>query len=87
MTLSVSTKGANTSNLLSLLKTTHPSVYVKVKPAVSNGLASSSQAKYTGGEQSLAASLGKGTMYAREGKKWQTLTTAVTHCIAKEMMP
>ena len=81
----VATKGTNTSNLLSHLKTIHPSVYVQVKPAVSNGPASSS--KQAGGQQSLAASFAKGTMYARGSKKWQSLTTAVTHCIAKEMMP
>ena len=83
----VATKGANTSNLLSHLKTTHPSVYVQVKPAASNGPSTSSLAKRTGGQQSLAASFSKGTLYARGSKKWQTLTTAVTHCIAKEMMP
>ena len=68
----VATKGANTSNLLSHLKTTHPSVYVQVKPAASNGPSTSSLAKRTGGQQSLAASISKGTLYARGSKKWQT---------------
>ena len=65
----VATKGANTSNLHSYLKTTRPSVYVRVKPAKSNGPASSSQAKQTGGQQSLATSFAKDTMYARGSKK------------------
>ena len=59
-----------------------------MKPAACmNGPSTSSLGKRTGGQQSLAAFFAKGTLYDRGSKKWQTLTTAVTHCIAKEMMP
>ena len=49
--------------------------------------ATSFLAKRMGGQRSLAASSAKGILYARGSKKWQTLATAVTQCIAKEMMP
>jgi len=95
----VATKGSNTSNLLAHLRTNHPVVHADLRrPTVSksagpgpgpgeprpgSGTGAMSEAK----QPILAEAIARSTAYARNSKKWQKLTNAVTHCIAKEMMP
>ena len=77
----VATKGSNTSSLLSHLRNSHPTIYSRIK----GNTGSAAAAKRS--QQTLAGSFAKVTQYARNSKKWEKLTDAVTFCLAKDIMP
>ena len=87
----VATKGSNTSNLLAHLRTNHPVIHADLRRPTASKRKSAGPESGTGGgamsQPTLAEAIAKSTTYARNSKKWQKLTNAVTHCIAKEMMP
>ena len=80
----VSTKASNTSNLFSHLRYHHPAEYNMVRaPARSRSTAGVSPAM----QSTIVDSLVLATKYARNSKRWKELTDAITHCIAKDMLP
>ena len=84
----VATKGSNTSNLLSHLENSHATIYSRIKGNIGGAAAAKrSQLSGSAGLQILAGSFAKVTPYARNSKKWEKLTGAVTFCLAKDVMP
>lgn len=78
----VASQSGNTSNLLSHLRNHHPDVYSQLKVTMA--------AKETNKahEQSTIISAFAGAQpYTRGSKKWKELTSSVTECIAKDMLP
>ena len=85
----VATKGSNTLNLLSHQRNSHATIYSWIKGNIGGAAAAKrSQPSGSGGlQQTLAGSFTKVTPYARNSKKWEKLTGAVTFCLAKNFMP
>ena len=85
----VATKGSNTSNLLSHLLNSHATIYSRIKGNIGGAAAAKRlQPSGSGGlQQTLAGSFAKVTSYARNSKKREKLTSAVTFCLAKDVMP
>ena len=87
----VRASGGNTSNLLSHLRTHHPSQYTQVLQA--------QKAKAKENDKSLNASSSstsqvsipelftKGQKYERTTRRWREITDSVTYCISKDMFP
>ena len=78
----VATKSGNTSNLLSHLRNARPEVYKRMK-----GSEGSSKTATGGQQQTLEGAIARSTPYARNSKRWEKLTNAITYCVAKDIMP
>lgn len=85
----VATKGSNTTNLIQHLKLHHPVIYKSVKGQVTTQSTADKPQSSTGElkQMTLQESMCKFQLYPRSSKKWQSLTDAVTYCVAKDMMP
>ena len=81
----VATKGSNTSNMLSHLRNSHPTIYSRIKGNVGGTAGTKRSLPSTSGtqQQTLAGSFA----YARNSRKWEQLTGLVTFCLAKDVMP
>ena len=85
----VATKGSNTSNMLSHLRNSHPTIYSRIKGNVGGTAGTKRSLPSTSGtqQQTLAGSFAKVTPYARNSRKWEQLTGSVTFCLTKDVMP
>ena len=85
----VATKGSNTSNMLSHLLNSHPTIYSRIKGNIGGTAGTKRSLPSTSGtqQQTLAGSFAKVTPYARNSRKWEQLTGSVTFCLAKDVMP
>ena len=79
---SIYIKGGNTSNLFSHLCFHHPKEFAIVQEAKTTGKLS--REKISGSKQVTIADVSK---YPRSRKRWQSVTDAVTVCLAKDMLP
>ncbi|KAL3972516.1 desumoylating isopeptidase 1 [Sarotherodon galilaeus] len=82
-------KGGNTTNLFYHLKQKHFLEYKKAVKAREELSASTSEVvrpkKMT--QQTIDIALNSCTPYDKSNKRWGELTNAVTHCLARDMMP
>ncbi|XP_019206021.1 zinc finger BED domain-containing protein 1-like [Oreochromis niloticus] len=82
-------KGGNTTNLFHHLKQKHFLEYKKAVKAREELSASTSEVvrpkKMT--QQTIDVALNSCTPYDKSNKRWGELTNAVTHCLARDMMP
>ena len=82
----VKAKYGNTSNLMSHLKTNHPSIY---QEAMKSGKTPriKSTTLLPAAQSTIQESVECTQKYERKGKKWKELTDSITHCIAKDCLP
>ena len=90
-TKKVSTKGRNTSNLFSHLRSHHPTEYniVKEVRAPTRGVSTSGAATSSGSDSTqptIADALTLATKYPLNSKRWKELTNAITFYITKDML-
>ena len=86
----VRASGGNTSNLLSHLRTHHPSQYTQVlqsqkckeKEKPSNAYSSSAT-----NQSSIPELFTRAQKYEKSTKRWREITDSVTYCISKDMLP
>jgi len=85
----VRAKGGNTSNLLSHLRIHHPTIHglvttaIKAKSRRKEDLAKRQQSQ----QPTITSTMKKVQQYDRTTRKWREITTAVTHCLAKDSLP
>ena len=74
---------------MSHLRNSHATIYSRIKGNIGGEAAAKRlQPSGSGGlQQTLAGSFAKVTPYARNSKKWEKLTDAVTFFLAKDVMP
>ncbi len=78
----VVSKGGNTSNLLSHIRSKHPEEFQKLKEE--NKI---KEKKKTDENVTIVEALNKSTLYTRGSKRWQQITDSVTFCLAKDCIP
>lgn len=85
----VLSKGSNTSNLFTHLRTTHPKIHTQLKTAKPLSTTTSSKQKEPAERttMTIAESLMRAEPYPRSSKKWKQLTDSVAFCLAKDSMP
>ena len=86
----VRASGGNTSNLLSHLRTHHPSKYTLVlqaqrEKAKESSTASSSSTNAS--QATLPELFTKTQKYERTTRRWREITDSMTYCISKDMLP
>ena len=86
----VRASGGNTSNLLSHLRTHHPSKYTLVlqaqrEKAKESSTASSSSTNAS--QATLPELFTKTQKYERTTRRWREITDSITYCISKDMLP
>ena len=79
----IKVKYGNTSNLLSHLKSHHPSLY---QEAMKSGKAPRYKPLPVS-QPTIQGSVERVQKYEQKGKKWKELTDSITHCIAKDCLP
>ena len=85
----VHAKGGNTSNLVSHLKTHHPTLHGLVCSAMKSKKKERQHSSYIDEQQqpTLTSALKKVQKYDRQTKKWRDITNAVTFCLSKDSLP
>lgn len=83
----VRTRGSNTSNLFSHLRTTHAKEYSIVKDAKQTKKVKSTEKGESSEQLSIVQALGRNEKYSRSSKRWAEVTDAITYCMAKDLMP
>ena len=90
----VLSKGGNTSNLFTHLKRHHPKKFVELQYAVDTrpkeaSCSSNNKSKSASSKQqsTIVEIMEKSKQYERHGRKWESLTSAVTACLCKDMLP
>ncbi|KAK7938916.1 hypothetical protein WMY93_002242 [Mugilogobius chulae] len=80
-------KGGNTSNLFHHLKQKHNSEYSKAVKARDEASADVVVKPKKLAQKTIDAALTSGTPYEKGSRRWRDLTSAVTRCLARDMMP
>ena len=86
----VRASGGNTSNLLSHLRTHHPSKYTLVLQAQREKVKESSTASSSStnaSQATLPELFTKTQKYERTTRRWREITDSITYCISKDMLP
>ena len=87
----VRASGGNTSNLLSHLRTHHPSQYMQVlqvqKAKAKENNKSLNASSSSTSQVSIPELFTKGPKYERSTRRWREITDLVTYCISKDMFP
>ena len=82
----VHAKGGNTSNLLSHLKTHHPTLHGLVCSAMKSKKKEQQHSSSFDEQPTITSALKKVQKYDRQTKKWRDITNAVTFCLAKDSL-
>jgi len=85
----VSATHRNTSNLFTYLRRKHPLLYAQVNDKRNCQKPSGSKAKPSRSKDQPAIehAFTQSQKYNRKSKKWEQLTSVVTRCVAKDMLP
>ena len=87
----VRASGGNTSNLLSHLRTHHPSQYTQVlqaqKAKAKENEKSCSASSSSANQASIPELFTKAQKYEKTTRRWREITDSVTYCISKDMLP
>ena len=83
----VRTRGSNTSNLFSHLRTAHAKEYSAIKDGRKPRKTKNMEGGEGSGQPSIPQSFARSEKYSHSSKRWTEVTDAVTYCISKDMMP
>ena len=82
----VKMKYGNISNLMSHLKTNHPSLYQEAMKSRKTPWIKSTTLPPVA-QSTIQESIECAQKYEQKGKKWKELTDSITHCITKDCLP